>query len=89
MLNVETKWSTPACGGAKQFEGSALTIRWYTNTSLIIKGQESEEIKNQIVTLIGKNTKERENITKEHDQEEVVYLKNSESMFEGEAPGRL
>ncbi len=39
ILNVETNWATPR-GGCKQYENSALDIRWYiTSKSLIIKAQ--------------------------------------------------
>ena len=69
VLKTETKWTTPA-GGCKQYENSALYIRWYTiNKTLTIKGLESQNLKSKLMTFAVRNQESQSN-----DEDEDVSV---------------
>ena len=73
---IGTKCSVPS-GCCKQFESSALIIRWYsTNYSLTIKGPESEELKGKMIAMASQNVDEA---SYDEDENETGLLKDSSS----------
>ena len=61
IFSIETKWSSPG-GCCKQYESSAVIVRWYTtNSSLTVKGLESGDLKAKLNAIADENMDEPNN----------------------------
>ena len=69
-LEIQTKWSSPR-GGLKLLETDDLSIRWYsTSFSLIVKGKDSEDLKEKLLLLSKKEM--------EMDEEHETLIDNED-----------